>query len=125
MDQTIRSQTLNTLKVKRIYESATDRDGIRVLVDRLWPRGMSKEAAHVDHWLKDISPSSELRTWFGHDPLRWDEFRERYSAELAEQAEQIGFIRELLSEQNVTLLYSARSNKFNNAIALSDYINNM
>lgn len=115
---------MNALKIKRIYDTPEDSDGIRVLVDRLWPRGMSKAHARLDYWLKGLSPSGELRTWFGHDPSKWNEFRKRYFAELAEHTEQIELLRRLLKEQNVTLLYSARSNEYNNAAALVDYLLN-
>jgi uncharacterized protein YeaO (DUF488 family) len=78
------------IKLKRVYEKASPEDGTRVLVDRLWPRGLRKEAAAINHWFKEIAPSTELRKWFGHDPARWDEFRRRYVAELRKHAEQLG-----------------------------------
>jgi len=109
--------------VKRIYERASKADGLRILVDRLWPRGLSRERARLDHWLKEIAPSDELRRWFGHDPAKWDEFKARYFRELDEQPELIAQLRELIrTNERVTLLYSSREFEFNNAVALKLYL---
>lgn len=107
------------IKVKRIYESYDKKDGYRVLVDRLWPRGISKEKAHLDLWLKEIAPSTELRKWFGHDPKKWNEFEKRYKKELDDKKELITQIKELENEhKQVTLLYGARDTEHNEAVVL-------
>jgi uncharacterized protein YeaO (DUF488 family) len=105
------------VRIKRIYEQATASDGRRILVDRLWPRGVRKEDAQIDEWLKDIAPSDELRKWFGHDPARWDEFRQRYLQELQmpERRKALEHLRELTRMGNVTLVYSARDEEHNQA----------
>ena len=107
-----------SLRVRRVYEPVSDDDGVRVLVDRLWPRGLSKEGARVDLWLKDIAPSHELRRWFGHDPAKWKEFRRRYAAELALVPDTVGQVRTLASRGPVTLLFASQELEFNNAQAL-------
>src|SRR5674476_1690666 len=96
------------INLKRVYEGASPSDGFRVLVDRLWPRGISKEEAHIDEWLRDIAPTTELRKWFGHDPEKWPEFRRRYRAELDANPEALKPLLEAAREGDVTLLYSAR-----------------
>jgi uncharacterized protein YeaO (DUF488 family) len=110
------------VKVKRIYAPATADDGVRFLVDRLWPRGLNKGSVKLDAWLKDFAPSDELRQWFGHDPARWDEFKRRYFAEL----DQNPTVRETILPANqhrtVTLLYSSRELEHNNAVALNAYL---
>lgn len=111
-----------SLAIKRVYEPAAPADGYRILVDRLWPRGLSKERAAVDLWLKTIAPSTELRQWFGHDPDKWDEFRKRYFAELATHVEELGQIRTLAKRRRVTLVYGARDTENNDAVALLDYL---
>jgi len=108
--------------VKRVYETPEASDGTRVLVDRIWPRGLSKERARVDVWLKDIAPSAGLRTWFGHDPKRWSEFHSRYFTELRANRAEVDRMMSLLSEGKVTLLFAARDIEHNNAVALSDYL---
>ncbi len=109
--------------IKRIYEPQAPGDGTRVLVDRLWPRGLTKAEAHVDLWLKDIAPSAELRKWFGHDPERWDEFQRRYAAELDERAAALEELREPVAAKGpVTLLYSAHDQEHNQAVALAGYL---
>jgi uncharacterized protein YeaO (DUF488 family) len=110
------------ISIKRIYEPAAKSDGTRVLVDRVWPRGMTKEAADLDLWFKDIAPSSELRKWFGHDPARWDEFRKRYGKELEGNAEAVKKLHDMMAEGPVTLLYSAHDAEHNQAVALRDYM---
>ncbi|MFB3923675.1 MAG: DUF488 domain-containing protein [Terriglobia bacterium] len=110
------------LRVKRVYDPPAPGDGARILVDRLWPRGLKKEAARLDAWLKDTSPSDALRKWFGHDPARWQEFQERYFAELDANPEAW---RELLGrarKETVTLLYAKRDSERNNAVALKLYL---
>lgn len=110
------------LRLKRVYEPPSRDDGLRVLVDRLWPRGLRKEDAAVDLWLKEIAPSAALRTWFGHDPQKWSEFRRRYHAELAGLGQQIGTLRERAGTGRVTLLYGAKDERHNQAVALKDYL---
>ena len=108
--------------VKHVYEPATKSDGFRVLVDRLWPRGLSKESAHIDLWLRDIGPSTELRKWFNHDPARWTEFQRRYYAELKEKATLLATIKKHAKTKPVTLLYSAKDEQHNQAVALRSFL---
>ncbi|BCH11225.1 hypothetical protein MesoLj131c_54830 [Mesorhizobium sp. 131-3-5] len=109
------------LMVKRIYEPPAADDGQRVLVDRIWPRGVSKEHAALALWLKEIAPSDALRKWFGHEPQRWAEFRKRYGAELDGNGEAVATLRGLLREGKVTLLYGAHDGAHNHAVALAEY----
>jgi uncharacterized protein YeaO (DUF488 family) len=107
------------IKAKRIYESPTGEDGFRILVDRLWPRGLQKEKAKIDLWLKEIAPSNELRKWFAHDPQKWEEFKRKYEKELTAQQELLKEIRQIEKEEGtVTFLYSAKDTEHNNAVAL-------
>src|SRR5512136_2632824 len=109
-------------KMRRIYEESKRDDGYRILVDRLWPRGLSKEKAKVDLWMKEIAPSNELRKWFSHDPGKWDDFKKKYKRELEDKEELLNRIREIEREKGtITLLYSAKEEKYNNGVAL-DYI---
>lgn len=108
--------------LKRVYEPGTGTDGTRILVDRLWPRGLSQQAAAVDEWLKDIAPSAELRKWFGHDPARWDEFQRRYRAELAGNEAATARLLEFARKGHVTLVYAARDSEHNNAVVLADFV---
>jgi uncharacterized protein YeaO (DUF488 family) len=108
------------LRVKRVYEDPEEDDGKRILVDRIWPRGISKDKARLSEWRKDLAPSNELRKWFGHDPDRWEEFKERYRAEL-EEAGKMGDLRDL-AERNVTLLFGAKDTRHNNARALEAFV---
>lgn len=108
--------------VKRVYDPRARGDGIRILVDRLWPRGLSKQAAAVDEWLRELAPSNALRRWFGHDPARWDEFRRRYADELKGQPQAIGRLRRLGARRRVTLLFGAKDMEHNNAVALQAYL---
>jgi uncharacterized protein YeaO (DUF488 family) len=107
------------IKVKRVYEPPQPEDGFRVLVDRLWPRGIRKEDARIDLWLKDVSPSADLRRWFHHDPARWDELLRRYRGELAERPEALAMLRDKAACGTVTLVYAAREREHNNAVALA------
>lgn len=111
-----------TVRTKRVYDEALPEDGVRVLVDRVWPRGLSKEKVQADKWLKEAAPSTELRKWFGHDPEKWDEFRERYSMELDDKPELVEELRETMRSSTVTLLYSAKDTEHNQAVALRDYL---
>jgi len=106
------------LRLKRAYDPAEPGDGVRILVDRLWPRGVSKAKAALDDWMKEIAPSAELRKWFGHDPARWTEFQRRYRAELREQSEALAVIRDLARTRVVTLVYSAHDEQHNDAVVL-------
>jgi uncharacterized protein YeaO (DUF488 family) len=110
------------IRIKRIYDPPDHEDGARLLVERLWPRGIKKTDLRMDAWLKDVAPSTELRQWFGHDQARWPQFRRRYFAELARHPEVWKPICEAARRDNVTLLYSARDEKHNNALALKDYL---
>jgi uncharacterized protein YeaO (DUF488 family) len=110
------------VRVKRVYEPSTRGDGMRFLVERLWPRGMKKDTLQMDGWLKDVAPSHELRRWFGHDPAKWDEFCRRYSAELDGRPEAWGPILGAARRGNVTLLYSAHDPEHNNAVTLKAYL---
>ncbi len=110
------------LEVKRIYQASDPADGLRVLVDRVWPRGMSKEEAEIDLWLKDIAPSNDLRKWFDHEPARWDEFRRRYFKELDAISERVDELRRKIEAGKVTLLFGARDEAHNNAVALCEYL---
>ncbi|MDE2613717.1 MAG: DUF488 family protein [Burkholderiales bacterium] len=110
------------VRIKRAYESAAREDGERILVDRLWPRGLSKDTLALAAWDKDLSPSSELRQWFNHDSARWDEFRRRYAAELRPHAERFDALRERARKGVVTLVYSSREPHINNAVALREFL---
>lgn len=110
------------IHTKRIYEEPSEDDGTRVLVDRLWPRGISKEEANLDRWEKDLAPTGELRKWFGHDPAKWEEFLRRYRAELEGKEELLAQLRKEAGAGTVTLLYAAKDEEHNNAVALKRYI---
>jgi uncharacterized protein YeaO (DUF488 family) len=110
------------IKIKRVYEQPDKDDGLRVLVDRLWPRGLTKEKAGVDLWLKEIAPSTELRKWFGHDPDKWKRFRGRYETELRHQGGLIQGLRRKAREGTITLLYAARDEKHNEALVLRRFL---
>lgn len=114
-----------TIKLKRVYEEPATGDGYRVLVDRLWPRGRSKEEAAVDLWMRDIAPSAELRKWYGHEVAKWPEFRRRYEEELAEREDLVGELRELeRREGTVTLLFGAKDEEHNQAVVLGEILDN-
>jgi uncharacterized protein YeaO (DUF488 family) len=108
------------IRLRRAYEPASPEDGVRVLVDRLWPRGLAKSEAAIDRWLKEVAPSSELRRWFGHDPTKWEEFRRRYAAELSGHAELVNELRKAAQGGPLTLVYSARDEQHNQAVVLRD-----
>lgn len=105
------------IKLKRAYEAPAKSDGMRILVDRLWPRGLSKARAAIDHWLKEVAPSNELRQWFGHDPERWPEFQKRYRAELKDNPA-LAELRTLTRKGTVTLVYAAKDELHNQAVVL-------
>ena len=110
------------LQVKRVYEERSGSDGVRILVDRLWPRGISKEKAGIDLWMKELAPSDELRRWFGHDPSRWEEFKTRYRKELAEKVKLISILRDMDRKGTVRLIYAAKDIHHNNAEVLKEVI---
>jgi len=111
-----------SFQVKRAYEPASPRDGTRVLVDRLWPRGISKEKLKLDAWVKDLAPSNELRKWFHHDVDNWPEFEKRYFEELSKQPDKVDELRKQARRHTVTLVYGARDETHNNAVALKKYL---
>jgi len=113
------------VKVKRVYERPAKDDGSRILVDRLWPRGLSKEKADVDLWVKDIAPSTELRKWFGHDPEKWKSFRGRYETELKSKDELVEMLKAKAGKGTITLLYAARDEKHNEALVLKKVVERM
>ncbi len=110
------------VRIKRIYEKVSRDDGARVLVDRLWPRGVSKERAKLDAWLKDIAPTSELRKWFDHDPPKWAVFKRKYKAELQANAEAVEELKRIGKKRKITLLYGARDSEHNEAVVIRDLI---
>jgi uncharacterized protein YeaO (DUF488 family) len=110
------------IKIKRIYDPPAKEDGFRILVDRLWPRGLGKEKAKIDLWLKEIAPSDQLRKWYGHDPKKWTQFRKKYSNELKDKDELVNRIAGKVKEGTITFLYSSKEEKHNNAVALKEYI---
>lgn len=110
-------------EIKRVTEPAAASDGARILIDRLWPRGQSKEKLQLTAWVRDVAPSTELRKWFGHDPEKWDEFRKRYRAELDANPEAVAELQALLEEhRRSTLLFAARDDKHCNAVVLAEYL---
>ncbi len=111
------------VKIKRVYDKPAKEDGMRILVDRLWPRGLTKQKAKVDLWLKEIAPSTELRKWFSHEPKKWTEFRKKYLQELKENKEQISVLKEYLKKGAVTLVYGAKDEKNNEAKVLEELLN--
>jgi uncharacterized protein YeaO (DUF488 family) len=117
-----RSHMSRRLDLKRVYEPAAHSDGKRVLVERLWPRGISKSKAAIDVWLKEISPSPELRKWFAHDPAKWNEFKKRYRAELRVNRDAVEQLRKLIKDGPVTLVYAARDEQQNSARLVKNFI---
>jgi uncharacterized protein YeaO (DUF488 family) len=110
------------IRVKRVYDPPEASDGARILVDRLWPRGLAKDRAQLDDWLKDIAPTDALRKWFGHEPARWPEFRRRYEAELSEKPELVEALFDRARMSPITLLFATRDPKHNNAVALKEFL---
>lgn len=110
------------IKLKRVYEPAEPEDGYRVLVERLWPRGISKQRADLALWLKNVAPSPELRTWFSHDPAKWEEFRRRYWDELSQNSDDVALLRELARKGDVTFVYASRDTTHNAAVALKEFL---
>jgi uncharacterized protein YeaO (DUF488 family) len=110
------------VKLKRAYEAPAHDDGPRILIDRLWPRGVKKTNAALDQWMKDLAPSTELRKWFGHDPARWTEFRIRYTEELRQHGEQLRQLRTLARARPITLVYAAHDIAHNDAVVLRDFL---
>lgn len=111
-----------SVRIKRAYEAAEPSDGYRVLVDRIWPRGVSREDARLDEWARELAPSSELRKWFGHDPERFVEFRRRYLAELRQESEKVAELRRRALRETVTLVYGARDTEHNDAVVLAELL---
>lgn len=110
------------IKLKRVYEKSAKEDGTRILVDRLWPRGLTKQKANIDMWLKEVAPSTELRKWFHHDPDKWKEFKKRYLLELKNKEEQIEILKKQLRRGAVTLVYGAKDEEHNEAIVLKELL---
>lgn len=111
-----------SIRVKRIYDGRASDDGARILVDRIWPRGVPKKDAALDHWIRDVAPSNELRKWFGHDPDKWLEFKRRYFKELDAAPQAVDELREAIGKGDATLLFAARDESHNNAVALEEYL---
>lgn len=109
-------------RIKRVYDPPKPGDGRRLLIDRLWPRGLTKEAARIDDWIKELAPSTELRRWFGHDPARWDEFQARYKEELQGEAELLTKLRAEAKKGTITLLFAAKDTEHNNAVVLKEIL---
>lgn len=110
------------IRIKRAYEGPSDDDGVRILVDRLWPRGISKERARIALWAKEVAPSNELRRWYGHEPAKWEEFRRRYFAELDAGPAGLAELKERVRSGVVTFVYSSKEREINNAVALREYL---
>lgn len=111
------------IKIKRIYEKHSPNDGFRILIDRLWPRGVSKDDAHVDIWFKEIAPTDHLRKWFSHDPKKWETFKKKYIKELKENKSSLDKIKDLKKEHKIiTLIFSAKDEQHNNAVVLSEFL---
>ena len=117
-----RSISAANVRLKRAYEPPARTDGTRILIDRLWPRGMTKKSAAIDEWFKDIAPSTTLRQWFGHDPARWQEFRRRYAREVREHHDQVERLRTLALQGPITLVFSAHDEIHNDAVVLRDLL---
>ncbi|HYK75674.1 MAG TPA: DUF488 domain-containing protein [Daejeonella sp.] len=109
-------------KIKRVYDPVEKEDGMRILVDRLWPRGLTKEKAAVDLWLKDIAPSTSLRKWFNQDPAKWEEFKKRYQQELHQNQEQVSLLQKHISQGPITLVYGAKDEEHNDALVLKEFL---
>jgi uncharacterized protein YeaO (DUF488 family) len=111
-----------SIGVKRIYEKTEPSDGRRIMVDRLWPRGMKKEEAKIDEWMKEIAPSDQLRKWFSHDPAKWNEFRAKYWKELDGKHDIVSKLAKECKDKKITLVYSSKESRYNNAVALKEYL---
>ena len=111
------------VKLKRVYDEPSEDDGTRILVDRLWPRGLTKEKAHIDLWLKEVAPSNELRKWFAHDPEKWPEFHARYHAELNQNPTQVALLKQAVAKGPATLVYGAKDEEHNEAVVLQKLLN--
>jgi uncharacterized protein YeaO (DUF488 family) len=112
----------DVIKIKRVYEPPAPEDGLRILVERLWPRGLSKEKAAVDHWMKEVAPSQGLRKWYDHDLQKWEEFRQRYWQELERNPEAVVQLRELLDQGEVTFVYASRDEQHNSTVVLKEFL---
>jgi uncharacterized protein YeaO (DUF488 family) len=110
------------IQLKRAYAASTSNDGLRILVERLWPRGVSKQRAKIDLWLKELAPSTELRKWYGHDPARWPQFRKRYWTELKKQGDVLTLLNYVTDERPVTFVYAAGDEERNSAVALKEFL---
>jgi uncharacterized protein YeaO (DUF488 family) len=110
------------IRLKRAYDTPSRQDGLRILVERLWPRGVSKEKAAIDLWLKELAPSTELRKWFDHDPEKWNDFRKRYRAELKQKGDMLLLLQHRTTEGTVTFVYAAHDEERNSAVVLKDYL---
>lgn len=110
------------IRIKRVYDDPGKEDGFRVLIDGLWPRGLTRERAKIDIWLKQIAPSTELRKWFGHNPARWSEFKQRYFEELERNTSAVTELRSYVEKYEVTFVYAAKDRDYNNAVCLSEYL---
>lgn len=110
------------IQTKRVYDAPTPADGQRILIDRYWPRGLSKSEVRIDYWAKAIAPSTELRQWYGHDPAKWKDFRRRYFAELDANPEGVAELRSHLVKGTITLVFSSKEERLNNAAALKEYL---
>lgn len=118
----VKKISANQVRIKRAYAKPTKEDGARILIDRLWPRGIKKEDLHLSEWEKELSPSTELRQWFDHDPARWDEFQKRYKAELAEHRQTLDALRERAKDEVICLVYGAKDEEHNNALVVREVL---
>lgn len=118
----MQEKAMENVQIKRVYDPPRKADGCRVLVDRIWPRGLSKAEAQIDLWMKDIAPSTELRKWFNHDPARWKSFQEKYRAELRQLGEQLDELRARARKGRITLVYGAKDTEHNQALVLQDVL---
>lgn len=113
---------MKSITIKRVYDDKSEDDGYRVFIDRLWPRGVSKEDAHFDEWLKELAPTTELRKWFNHNPDKFDEFKKRYKKELEDYKEELDKLRKRAKSEKITLLFAAKNEEMNNAVVLKEVL---
>jgi uncharacterized protein YeaO (DUF488 family) len=113
---------IDMIKIKRVYDAPSNADGKRILIDRLWPRGVKKDEARIDEWMKDVAPSGDLRKWFGHDPEKWGEFKRRFFRELKDKKNLVDQLAGMARKGRVTILFGSKEERFNNAVALKEYI---